>query len=120
MTDDEQKASSSPSPSLNIPDIPRKPEVEEGNGSLDKDEQENEGFDEDYQEETFPDESDETSEAKYQVGNDGISAIGDNARITINNYIQIVRESKQRTSDDVDGARDDVLGGKDELIEQAL
>lgn len=76
--------------------------------------------DEEEQEEAFTDESDELLEAKYKVGNEGISAVGDNARITINNYIQIVRESRQRAFSDEDGTSDDVIGGKDELIEQAL
>ena len=121
MTNDEQKASSSnPSPELNTLDMLSQPEAEEGNGSLDKDDEEDEGVDEDYQEETFPDESDEASEAKYQVGNEGISAVGDNARITINNYIRIVRVSRQRTSDDDNGAMDNVSGEKNALIEQAL
>ncbi len=77
-------------------------------------------IDEDEQEEAFTDESDELTEAKYKVGNEGISAVGDNARVTINNYIQIVRESRRRASRDEDGTSDDVFGEKDELIEQSL
>ncbi len=126
MPDDEQNVpGSNPSPNLNATnmdtDASSTPGEEENQGNLDEDDLENEEFYEEDQEEVFPDESDELPETRYQVGNEGISAVGDYAHITINNYIQIVRESRQRSfGEDGNGVKDDVFGGKDELIGQAL
>ena len=91
--------------------------AEDGNKT--RDNQENNSIDEDYPEEMPPDESYESFETKYQVSNEGISAVGDNARINISYYIQIMEETK-RTSNENVVTKDAATSKKNELIEKAL
>ncbi len=85
---------------------------------------EDEEFEEDFLEEEVSVDSEDSIKTRYQVDNksNAVAAIGDNAQVTIYNYIQIISESRKSASseDDDDTAKEDVVKDKYELIEKAL
>jgi hypothetical protein len=86
---------------------------------------ESEAFSEESQEEEAPSESEEQFGIKYRVDNQGslgsaVAAVGDNAQITINNYIHIVKEARQRASKEDDSDGEDSSNDRYELIRRVL
>ncbi|HEX6482176.1 MAG TPA: hypothetical protein VF043_25310 [Ktedonobacteraceae bacterium] len=98
-----------------------------GNGEEESNESdwESEAFSEDFQEEEVPSESEEQFGIKYRVDNQGnsgsaVAAIGDNPQITINNYIHIIKEARQRASNEDDSDGEDSSNDRYELIRRVL
>ena len=119
MSNDEQNKSTSDAISdIDASEIPNSEE------KLGESFWEDEGLEEDYLEEEVPDESEESFKTQYQVDNksNAVAAIGDNAQVTIYNYIQIISESRKSASSEDDGdiAKEDIVKSKYELIEKAL
>lgn len=96
-----------------------------GEEELNESDWESEAFSEDFQEEAFSQSEEEQVGIKYRVDNQAssgsaVAAVGDNAQITINNYIHIIREARQWASKEDDSDGEDLSNDKYELIRRVL
>jgi len=118
-----------PENQLNKPNVPREEPLVSAealsrletveDSSSDEANEQNERFYEEEYEEPSQEESEEDVHPTYQANNEGIAAIGDNARLNIESYIQIVQVFHQRASDS-DETKESTSEKQDELIKQAL